>query len=81
MEIEIKEIDGHKIPWLKDEDYNKAIFQLRGQLIGIMRPLELYGQKPIVDEIINHVVNLVIDFSLKARGIDKPLIINTRWSK
>lgn len=76
--MEIKEIDGRKIPWLSENDFNKACFQFRGQLMNLMRPLELYGQKPIVDEVINQILKLTVDFSLRTRGIDKMFITQSR---
>ena len=79
MEIEYMNVQGKNIPWLSDDDYKKALFQLRGQVMNLMRPLELYGQKPIVDEIIAQIVDLAVDFSLKTRGIEKPLVANSRW--
>lgn len=80
MEIEYMNVQGKNIPWLPDDDFKKSLFQLRGQLMELMRPLELYGQKPIVDDIIAQVIDLTVDFSLKARGIDRPLLVNPRWS-
>lgn len=76
MELETKEIDGKKIQWLSEPDYRKAIFQLRSQLMNLMQPLEIYGQKPFVDEAIEQIISLTEDFALKVRGIDKPLISN-----
>jgi hypothetical protein len=71
-------ISGRDIPWLPDDEYKKCIFQFRGQLMNIMRPLELYGQKPIVDEAIEQIVKLTEDFGLRVRGIEKIFITNPR---
>jgi len=76
--METMEIDGKSIPWLSNDDYKKTVFQLRGQLIGLMRPLELYGQKPIVDEVIEQIISLTEDFGLRVRGIDKMFIVTPR---
>jgi len=69
------------IPYLSEDDYHKAVFQLRGALINLMRPLEIYGQRPIVDEVIEQTVKLTEDFALKVRGIDKMLVANSRYKE
>ncbi len=69
----------NNIPYLDEGSYRKAIFQLRGQLIQLFRPLELYGQRPIVDEVIEQTIKLTEDFALKVRGIDKMLVANSRY--
>lgn len=77
--METKQVDGKLIPWLSNEEYNKARFQLKGQIMAIMKPLELYGQKPIVDEVVNQMVSLAEDFSLRVRGVDKAFVAKSRW--
>jgi hypothetical protein len=77
--MDSKNVGGKVIQWLPEPEYNKARFQLKSQIMAIMKPLELYGQKPIVDEVVNQVVSLAEDFSLRVRGVDKALIAKSRW--
>jgi hypothetical protein len=66
-------IDGKEINWLSDEDYAKAIWQFRSQVGGILKPLEKYGQKPMVDGALISITKLAEDFGLRVRGIDHPI--------
>ena len=59
-----------KIP---EADYQKAITQLRLSVGGILRPLRKYGQDVFVDSAIVEIVKLAEDFSLRVRGVDKPI--------
>jgi len=62
-----------KIFWLPQEQYDKAVLQLRLQVGGIMHPLRMYGQDPFVDQAIDEIVRLTEDFGLRVRGVDKPI--------
>ena len=62
-----------EITWLAQEDYEKAVGQLRIQLITLMGPLRMYGQAEYVDQAIPEIVSLCEDFGLRVRGIDKPI--------
>ena len=61
--------------WLKEEEYKKAIGQLRLQVGAVMKPLRLYGQDIYVDGAIAEIIKLAEDFGLRVRGVDKPISI------
>jgi hypothetical protein len=61
--------------WLPEEDYAKAVGQLRGAIIGLMHPLRMYGQQDYVDQVIPEILSLSEDFGLRVRGIDKPISV------
>ena len=64
------------IHWLPEEEYQKAVTQLRMQLNsenGVFAPFRLYGLEPFIPGAIGEVVRLAEDFSLRVRGIDKPI--------
>uniref|UniRef100_A0A6M3LFP7 Uncharacterized protein n=1 Tax=viral metagenome TaxID=1070528 RepID=A0A6M3LFP7_9ZZZZ len=60
---------------LPDNEYKKAVGQLRLQLGALLKPLRLYGQDIAVDGIIPEIIKLAEDFSLRCRGVDKPISI------
>ncbi len=61
------------IPWLSDEEYRKAEGQLRLQLNGVFEPFKMYGLDILVPGAIDETVKLAQDFSLRTRGVDKPI--------
>jgi hypothetical protein len=46
-----------------------------------MKPLEKYGQKPLVDGAIIAIVSLCEDFGLRVRGIDQPISLEITKQK
>ncbi len=78
MEIKTKKLGEKEIVWLSEDDYRKAVFQFQGQVMNVLRPLELYGQKPIVDEAIVQIVKLAEDFGLRVRGVEKEFVASAR---
>ena len=61
---------------LSDDLYNKGKFLVRGAIMNILKPLELYGQKPYVEQAIEEIWKICEDWGLYVRGdIDKPLAI------
>ena len=60
------------IPWLTDEQYQKAVAQHRMKIGAALRPLRLYGQAVICDIAENLIVAIMEDFGLVVRGIDHP---------
>ena len=62
-----------KIHWLSQEEYDKAINQLRLQIGGALHPLRMYGQGELVDGAIVELVKLTEAFGLRVRGIDSPI--------
>lgn len=63
------------IAWLSDEDYAKARGQLRLQLNAVFEPFKIYGLDVFIHGAIEETLKLAEDFSLRVRGIDKPLNI------
>jgi len=59
--------------WLPDEDYQKAVGQLKLQYGALLEPLNMYGQQDYVREVIPQMISLAEDFGLRVRGIDKPI--------
>jgi len=69
-----KEIAKEKdIPWLEDEEYQKAVGQLRLQLNGIYSVFASYGMQVYIPQAIEETVKLCEDFGLRVRGIDHPI--------
>ena len=68
-------MDISEIHWLPEEEYERAVGQVRLQLNEIMRPLMLYGQAPYVYQAINEIIKITEDFGLRVRGIDHPIDI------
>jgi len=58
------------IHWLPDENYQKAIGQLRLQINGALRPLRSYGQAVYCDQTADAIVKLCEDFGLRVRGVE-----------
>lgn len=65
--------DYPDIHWLEQRDFDKAVGQLRLQLNGVLEPFQLYGQGDYIPGAISGIVDLAIDFSLRVRGVDKPI--------
>ena len=62
--------------WLPDEDYAKAVGQFRLQLNGVFEFVNEgvhYGLKDHVPGAIDVIVKLAEDFTLRVRGVDKPI--------
>ena len=60
-------------PWLPDEEYTKAVGQLRMQLSGVLEPFDMYGQGVYIPTAVSEIVKLAEDFGLRVRGVDKPI--------
>ena len=67
---------NEKIHWLPQQEYDKAVGQLRMQIATALHPLRLYGQDIYVDAAIANVVSLAEDFGLRVRGIDVPISLD-----
>ena len=65
-----------KIRWLPEEEYRKAIGQLRLQLSGVFAPFHGYGMDVFIPQAIEEAVKLAEDFGLRVRGVDKPLSLD-----
>ena len=60
--------EQYSYPRISDNDYQRAITQLRLQLGGVLYPLRKYGQAPYVDGVIPVIVELAEQFGMRVRG-------------
>ena len=68
-----------KIP---DEQYQKALLQLRMQLNGIMYCFRCYGLQEDVDGAIPEIVKLAEQFAMRVRGKDIPIMVRSKnWRR
>ena len=70
-----------KIHWLSEEQYQKAVSQLRMNVAGALFPLRMYGQAAFVDEAVDIIVSLSEDFGLRVRGVDTPISFDMVYKK
>ena len=75
----------YNITWLDDEEYAKAVGQLRMQANSIFDFLKVdeklpvryvYGLDVFIPGATTEIVKLCEDFALRVRGIDKPISID-----
>ena len=64
---------GKEIPWLSDEEYKEAKFQLESQLENVFKVFNMYGLGQAITPAIGEVLRLCEDFALRVRGIDKEI--------
>lgn len=65
------------IHWLPDATYEKAVGQLRLNISGVFAPFGLYGLDVFIPNAVAEVVKLCEDFSLRCRGVDKPISLDS----
>ena len=61
---------------LPQEDYDKAIGQLRLQLNGVLAPFNMYGQQHLVPGAIEEITALAELFGERVRGKDIPVTLD-----
>ena len=66
------------ITWMDEETYQKAEGQLRLGLNGVFNPFNYYGLNILVPGAIDEVTQLAVDFSLRLRGVDKPIRVSRK---
>lgn len=71
---QVKRVEG--ITWLPDEDYQKAVGQLRMQVGGVLEPFRAYGMDVFIPGAITEIVRLCEDFGLRVRGVDKVISLD-----
>lgn len=64
------------ISWLHDNDYKKAEGQLRLAFNDVFSVFKMYGHQEYVPGAIEEAVQLAVDFSLRLRGVDKPIRVS-----
>ena len=61
-------------PWLPEDDYKKALGQLRLKVGGVLSStFKYYGMSDYVVGATNAVIELAEDFALRVRGADQPI--------
>lgn len=63
------------IQWLSEDEYNKAVGQLRLHMANVFEPFDKYGLHVYIPQAIVEAVKLCEDFGLRVRGVDKPISI------
>ena len=63
------------IHWLSDEEYAKAVTQLRMSLNGVFRIFDMYGQGVHIPGAVLEASKLAEDFGLRVRGVDQPITL------
>ena len=66
---------------ISDDQYNKLVFQLRGQYIAILNVFRCYGMNLDVDQAIEECVKVAENFAMAVRGKDKPIHILTELKR
>lgn len=61
------------IHWLSDEEYAKAVGQLRLNLNGVFDCFRCYGLDVFIPGAVAEAVRLAEDFGLRVRGIDQAI--------
>ena len=69
------EEDGFIWIVLSDDEYNKAIGQLRLAVGSVLSVFNMYGQGVYIKGALEEIVRLAEDFGIRVRGIDKPISV------
>ncbi len=67
------EVDIEGFPWLDDEEWSKAIGQLRLQISGLLSVFDCYGMGIYIAPVSEQILDSAIDFSMRVRGADHPI--------
>lgn len=59
-----------------DEEWDKAIGQLKLALNTVLKPLRLYGQGGYVDSVTEEIVSLAVQLHERLSGVDRPYTVN-----
>ncbi len=82
IEDTLNQFDFDSVHWLSDEEYAKAIGQLRMQITGVFDFMKVDDKIPIrymhgfgefIPGAVAEIVKLAEDFGLRVRGIDKTI--------
>ena len=69
-----KPISG--VHWLPQDDYDKAVGQLRLQIGSVLRMFDIYGLGIYIPPAIESITKLTEDFGLRVRGVDHPISLD-----
>jgi len=61
--------------WHTNDEFNKMMFRTRVQIAGILKPLELYGQKEAVVGAVEAIMEVIDLFGQRVRGKDIPILL------
>jgi hypothetical protein len=67
----------YNYPRIPDDDYSKAIGQLKLQVNGVLNCFRCYGMDHDVDIAIREVTLLAEQFAMRVRGKDEPILVRT----
>ena len=59
------------VPWLSNEDYVKAVGQLRLHVTNLMSPFDTMGMGDFIGGTVDQIVKAAEDFGLRVRGVEK----------
>ena len=62
-------------PWLPEDEYNKLVFQTRGQFMAILNCFRCYGLNPYVDQAVAECMKVTENFGMIVRGKQKDVHI------
>lgn len=71
--MKLSKVEGKDIPWLSEEEYQKAVGQFRFQVSKVFYAFGMYGMQAYIPGAVNEIVALAEDFGLRVRGVDKPI--------
>ena len=67
------------IPWLSQEEFDKATGQLRLQVGEILSVFDIYGLAPLIPGAVEEIIEVAFDFSKRVRGEkDQPIRVKKR---
>jgi len=68
--------------WLSDDDYNKLLFRVRGQVGGILNATRCHGLGPIVDGQLEEIMKVFVKSWKVIRGVDIPInVTDNPWPR
>lgn len=59
-----------------EETKNKALFQYRGQVMELLKPLQMYGQKPYCEQVVKEFEKIAMQLHDRLTGKDVPIQAN-----
>ena len=67
------------IPWLSQEEFDKATGQLRLQVAEILSVFHIYGLHDLIPGAVEEIIEVAFDFSKRVRGEkDQPIRVKKR---
>jgi len=67
------------IPWLSQEEFDKATGQLRLQIAEILSVFNIYGLHDLIPGAVEEIIEVAFDFSKRVRGEkDQPIRVKKR---